>query len=210
MRSLVERIHGGSVHPRRIRCLADALTPLISSGSRVLDVGCGDGMLAGAIAERRDDISIRGADVLVREGGGILVDPLDGDRLPYAQDAFDTVMLVDVIHHAEDPLMLLAEATRVSSDVIIIKDHLLEGIFASATLRFMDWVGNARHGVNLPYSYWTGAQWDAALDELKLTPMAWQSELGLYPVWARPLVERDLHFIAKLCVPDRHGSVEVA
>ena len=37
---------------------------------------------------------------------------------------------------------------------IVLKDHTRNGLFSGSTLRFMDWVGNARHGVRLPYNYW--------------------------------------------------------
>ncbi len=50
------------------------------------------------------------------------------------------------------PARLLAEAKRVSRGGIVIKDHFREGVLADATLRFMDWVGNAQHGVVLPYN----------------------------------------------------------
>ena len=55
-------------------------------------------------------------------------------------------------------MILLRETVRVARQVIVIKDHLLKGAFAYSTLRLMDWVGNARHDVALPYNYWTSAQ----------------------------------------------------
>ena len=77
-------------------------------------------------------------------------------------------MLVDVLHQTDDPMNLLREAVRVARQAIVIKDHLLQGAFAYPTLRFMDWVGNARHGVALPYNYWTPAEWHGAFDKLGL------------------------------------------
>ena len=41
----------------------------------------------------------------------------------------------------------------------MIKDHTLNGLFAGPTLRLMDKIGNARHGVALPYNYWPRQKW---------------------------------------------------
>ena len=65
--SVTARLHGHYVHRRRVRVLCDHLAPLIPSNGRVLDVGCGDGLLASLILERRRDAEICGIDVLVRE-----------------------------------------------------------------------------------------------------------------------------------------------
>jgi hypothetical protein len=81
---------------------------------------------------------------------------------------------------------------------MLIKDHVLEGFLAESTLRFMDDVGNARHGVTLPYNYWTQRRWESVLSELALPVEAWTRKLGLYPWPASWLFDRSLHFIARL------------
>jgi hypothetical protein len=40
----------------------------------------------------------------------------------------------------------------------VLKDHIKERGLAGLTLRFMDRVGNAHHGVVSPYNYWTKQQ----------------------------------------------------
>ena len=62
----------------------------------------------------------------------------------------------------------------------MIKDHLTDGLLAVPTLRFMDRVSNARHGVVLPYNYWSHARWLEAFATLGLTPEVWKKSLGLY------------------------------
>jgi hypothetical protein len=64
----------------------------------------------------------------------------------------------------------------------------------------MDWVGNARHGVRLPYKYLSRAEWDRAFDQSRLAVRRWQSALSLYPAPASWLFDRSLHFIAMLGV----------
>jgi len=191
-------IHSSLVFKRRTRVLAAHLTALLPRDADVLDVGCGDGTLDVLMLQARPDISIRGIDVFVRPKTNIPVEPFDGKVIPYADKSFSIITFVDVLHHTEDPLALLAEAARVARDGIVIKDHAREGIFAEQTLRFMDWVGNAHHGVVLPYNYWSQAQWDDALKALDLRAEAWISRVGLYPWPASQLFDRQLHFVAKL------------
>ncbi len=104
------------------------------------------------------------------------------------------------MHHTDDPMILLREAKRVARKVILLKDHTLGGPLAYSTLRFMDWVGNAHHGVALPYNYWSEARWRDAFATLHLTVQQWRPRLGLYPFPASLLFERHLHFIAQLGV----------
>lgn len=192
----VGALHGKFVFSRRVRTLANYLAALIPSGARVLDVGCGDGTVARLIAEKLPAISIEGIDVLVRPNTCIPVRPFDGVTIPFPGDSFDVAMLVDVLHHTGDPLVLLREAARVAKTVLI-KDHFRQGFLAGPTLRLMDWVGNASHGVALPYNYWTKAQWNVALDEAGLRAARMELKLGLYPPPASWLFDRGLHFIAK-------------
>ena len=65
-------------------------------------------------------------------------------------------------------------------------------------LRFMDWVGNARHGVVLPYNYWPARRWTETFASLGLVPVSMKTRLRLYPWPATWVFERKLHFLAKL------------
>jgi SAM-dependent methyltransferase len=199
--SLIESVHGGYVHKRRISILSEWYSKLIPSNSSVLDVGCGDGRLAWLIADKRPDISIHGIDVRLRPDAAISVETFNGRSIPYGDGSFDVVMFIDVLHHTNDPMILLNEGVRVARQAILVKDHLLEGAFAYSTLRFMDWVGNARHGVALPYHYWTSTQWERAFDKLGLVIHYWGSDLKLYPFPFDLVFERSLHFIALLGTP---------
>jgi hypothetical protein len=62
----------------------------------------------------------------------------------------------------------------------------------------MDRIGNARHGVRLPYNYLTRRQWDDAFARAGMRVDAWVPALGLYPAPASWLFDRGLHFAARL------------
>lgn len=188
----------GPVFARRIDVLSRHLAEMLPRSASVLDVGAGDGSLAKRLMERRPDVRIEGVDVLVRADTQIPVREFDGTTLPFPNDSFDAVMLVDVVHHAANQSALLHEVARVARSMVLIKDHHVRGLLAHPTLRFMDWVGNARHGVRLPYSYWTPAEWDEAFRAANLTRAAERGQLGLYPWPASMVFERGLHFVAAL------------
>lgn len=196
--ALSELLWSGRLDRRRTRVLATALSALLPDGCRLLDVGCGSGEVANLIQAQRADITVVGVDVLVRSDAAIPVTRFDGLVLPFPDDAFDIVSLVDVLHHAYDPEQLLAEAKRVARQGVLVKDHRRDGPLAGTTLRIMDWTGNAHHGVALPYMYWREDEWRATFSRLGLKIDVWQTRLGIYP-WPISLVcDRSLHFLARL------------
>lgn len=196
--SLVGTLHQNVVFNRRAEVLSSALAALLPPDASVLDVGCGNGMIAWLIQEQRPDVSITGIDVLVRPETHIPVEAFDGKTLPRADRSVDAVLFVDVLHHTEDPESLLREARRVTRNAIVLKDHTRDGLLAGARLRFMDWVGNAHHGVVLPYNYWPERQWREAFQRLNLTVAQWHDRLGLYPWPASAVFDSRLHFVARL------------
>jgi SAM-dependent methyltransferase len=196
--SLVERIHGWYVHDRRSQILSGHLASVIPHNFCVLDVGSGDGLLSQLISQCRPDIRIKGIDVLVRPDARIVTEKYDGETIPYRDASFDGVMFVDVLHHTKDPMILLREGRRIARHTILIKDHLLDGLFARQTLRLMDRVGNARYGILLSDNYWSKEKWFDAFDALGLKVGKWTTRLGLYPRPASWVFERSLHFVARL------------
>lgn len=196
--SILGSIHEGYVVDRRTRVLVRWLADQIPPHARVLDVGCGDGRIAMLLLDARPDIRIEGIDVLVRPVTRISVSVFDGLRIPFPDKSFDAVMFVDVLHHTDDPEGLLREARRVAVQAVIVKDHCRDGWLAGPTLRFMDWFGNARHGVALPYNYWSGTHWHDAFDRLGLLTESWNARLELYRWPFSMAFDRKLQFIARL------------
>ncbi len=183
---------------RRVRVLAKQLAPLLPQGARVLDVGCGDGLIDKLILEQRPDVTIVGVDVHPRALPHVPVQIFDGKHLPFADDSFDVVMFIDVLHHADDPFGLLKEAKRVSPGHLILKDHLCESAWDRKILTFMDAVGNQRFGVRLPGNYWSESRWRETFQTLRSEIEVWQNRVLLYPAWLNWLFGRGLHFTTRL------------
>jgi len=195
---LVESIHEGFVKNRRVEVLARQLAEQLPSSATLLDIGSGDGQMAAAVLKHRPGLEIKGIDTLVREVTAIPVSSFNGKTINLPDRSVDFAMFVDVLHHTEDPHVLLKEAGRVVRQGVLIKDHFRQGWGAGWTLRFMDRVGNRRFGVELPHNYWAPGQWEKAWNELGWSKVSLVTKLPLYPFPASLLFGRNLHFIAHL------------
>jgi SAM-dependent methyltransferase len=195
---MISKIHGNKISPRRQRVLSSIIGGMLPSCGNVLDVGSGDGSVALMVQNQHAGVKVVGIDSLVRPNTAIPVNEFDGERIPYGDGSFDVVMCVDVLHHTNDPQILLNEAARVTRRHVLIKDHHRNGFMAYSTLRFMDWTGNARFGVALPYNYWSEEEWDRGYSRAGLRIVRKTKKLGLYPFWADWVFGRNLHSIVLL------------
>lgn len=195
---MIGELHGRYVFQRRVRVIRQHFVEMIPQGAAVLDVGCGDGLIDKLILEERPDISLEGIDVALRPKVHLPTVSFDGKVIPHRDKSFDAVIFVDVLHHTVDPTILIEEARRVARKCILIKDHNRSGFAAGPILRFMDWIGNAPHGVILTYNYWPEQRWREVFAEFGLKVTEYRTKLGLYPAPARWIFERSLHFVARL------------
>jgi methionine biosynthesis protein MetW len=98
---------------------------LISPGTRVLDVGCGDGVLGGQLYKRKD-CEVSGMDMsqeAVRKAKQNGVDAVVGDiekPFEFTDDLFDYAILCNILEHLVDPMATLKESLRVSRKGVII------------------------------------------------------------------------------------------
>ncbi len=89
--------------------LSETLGLLPEAHEQALDVGCYDGyLLSHAICSQRVAVDLEPAAV-----GFAPVWQADGRHLPFADETFDRVYLLDVIEHIEDYGNILGEAMRV-------------------------------------------------------------------------------------------------
>lgn len=82
------------------------------AGGRVLDVGCADGWARAVLA----DCDYVGLDYPVTAIAMYRTSPdvfADGKAIPFVNDSFDTVLLLEVLEHVRDPDGVLREIARV-------------------------------------------------------------------------------------------------
>jgi SAM-dependent methyltransferase len=112
-----------AVHVRRADWLLERVGPWLGAAPRVLDVGAGDCLLADLVEHRLGtqvtclDVS----DTRLSEHRLVLY---DGERFPFGDGQFDTVLFSTVLHHCRHPLRVLAEARRVASRQILVIEDL--------------------------------------------------------------------------------------
>ncbi|SPT49582.1 class I SAM-dependent methyltransferase [Actinomadura madurae] len=87
---------------------------LHSGASRVLDIGCGEGALAGALPHPPPFrlVGLDASGVLLRTHPSPRVQA-DALRLPFRDGTFDAAMALNMLYHLDDPRGALREARRV-------------------------------------------------------------------------------------------------
>lgn len=198
---MIQSLHSHFIFKRRVAKLVECIAAELGSvpaAVDILDVGCGDGLIDKYLKEKLKKTNFTGIDILIRPETHIPVVQFDGKQIPYPDKSFDAVLFVDILHHTLQPTELLAEAKRVSKKYIVIKDHLKNNLLDHIILSAMDWVGNASHGVVLPYNYQTWQQWQDMFAALDIQTVHWQDHLNLYPFPLSAVFDRKLHFVALL------------
>lgn len=92
------------------------------AGTRVLDYGCACGSYCVELSKKGFNCSgvDRNEDYVRRALARGVDAAVAGERLPFADKSFDTVMLIEVLEHVERPADVLSEAVRVARANILI------------------------------------------------------------------------------------------
>src|SRR3989338_5565049 len=96
-------IHLKKIHRPRVQKLVQCIHPLIASSSLIADIGCGDGLIGKYLMEQNANLKVQGFDVSIRQNTHMPVFYFDGINIPEQDDTFDVVMLIDVLHHTDNP-----------------------------------------------------------------------------------------------------------
>lgn len=197
---IIDYLHKSMVQDYRTKSLSRLLDPLLESEGRVLDIGCGDGKIDFFIQNQKPEIHIEGIDPLARDDSFIKVTLFDGSHIPFDDKTFDSSLLIDVLHHTENPVEILLEAKRVTKNHIIIKDHIKSDMWSEVLLKMMDKAGNERYGVPLPFNYLSKSEWNELFDITGLNIVSYNKAPKLYWFPLSIVFVGTLHFIAKLKV----------
>ncbi|PCJ69733.1 MAG: methionine biosynthesis protein MetW [Rhodobiaceae bacterium] len=106
---------------RDLTLIADLVIP----GSRVLDVGCGNGELLEILTTKRNvdgrgvEISQDGVNACVTRGLSVIQGDADTDLNDYPDDAFDYVILSKTIQATRNPGAVMREMHRIGRHLIV-------------------------------------------------------------------------------------------
>jgi SAM-dependent methyltransferase len=89
------------------------VTRHFSPDTRLLDIGCGTGWLAGEFSSYTGIDGSPDAVALARERNRNVVQGDVDEPLPFSDEAFDGIVIKDVLEHVADPAALVREARRV-------------------------------------------------------------------------------------------------
>jgi 2-polyprenyl-3-methyl-5-hydroxy-6-metoxy-1,4-benzoquinol methylase len=146
---------------RESRHSASWVAPLVTPGTTVLDVGCGDGYVAAELAARGASVQLVDiVDMRVTDGQPFHL--FDGVTLPFADGTFDIVMLNFVLHHVPDDrkTLLLSEAARVSRDKVAILEDTPENALDRLMNRRHGEHFRAKIGSHAPFGFLTRGEWE--------------------------------------------------
>ncbi len=102
-----------------------AISELVTPGSRVLDIGCGDGQLLSLLETTRGvdgrgiEISQKGVNECVARGLSVIQGDADSDLVDYPDKAFDFVILSQTLQATRRPKEVVDQMLRIGKKAIV-------------------------------------------------------------------------------------------
>ena len=140
-------------------------SPWVSPQDKLLEVGSGPGSVL--FEFRRAGFQIDAIDVTDTSYSASLRPELyDGEHMPYIEDAYDTALLLTVLHHTPQPDDILLETARVARRVIILED-VYDGAWQRKYSKVADSITNLEF-FGHPHSNRSDAEWRQSFSRLNL------------------------------------------
>jgi len=165
----------------RANIIAKAYAPFLTSQHRVLDIGCGNGIV-GEIIQKHTGCNMAGTDRFAYTKTALPFTHMTSETvLPFADASFDYAMFNDVLHHMpyEQQIQIIKDALRVSKNVLIFE------LQPTLLARIIDWGANKIHYLlmPIPFAFRTLEGWRALFHENALPYRDFKVERpAFYPI----------------------------
>ncbi len=166
----------------------EAIHPYVKG--KVLDVGAGRCYVSKEVQTKNKDVEVTCLDVDNYNMTDMKLILYDGKKIPFPDNNFDTLMLIYVLHHVENPVEVLKECIRVCKGNIIITEDPAGNFFVKA----IDYIYNNFHGVDCPFNFKSDIEWIILFNKLGLDIVHIQR--GVEKEWFSP-VEHILFVLKK-------------
>lgn len=146
---------------------------------KILDMGCGVGNISEILINKK--YNVVSLDISNKSFSPVVTPVLyDGVTFPFADNSFDTVLLITVLHHTPSPETIMKETARVAKNVIIIEDIYTNPLEKYTTF-FFDSLFNLEFQGH-PHTNKTDAEWKKLFADLglSLTHTQYQRSYGVF------------------------------
>ncbi len=133
--------------------------------NKILDVGSGNGAIC-------NYLKTKGYNIDALDVANLSIYPhiktvvYDGKKMPFKNKAYGTALLLTVLHHTNNPKIVLKETARVSQKIIIIED-IYSNIIQQYMTYIMDTLVNLGHS-NMTYQNKNDKEWKILFKQLNL------------------------------------------
>jgi ubiquinone/menaquinone biosynthesis C-methylase UbiE len=144
----------------RAKRIAAYLSNPIAPKKRVLDCGCGK-MVISQLLQQDLGVEVVGVDVISVNDTDLDMCLGDASTLPFADNSFDAVYAVSVLHHTTRASRVLQECLRVTKEHLVILEDVYQSQFELTLLKIFDWIGNRPVAAEmpLPFTFRSEAAW---------------------------------------------------